>query len=161
MFHQKVYRVKRLYPVAVARGRARTALRRLAARVIRSFAYNQRLIPSRALARCGTGPLTAPLRRSATGRAARIRVPASLRLRHLQGRSPPPARFASSSVMNVEWPSGELIVAVAASLWAQRLMPEPDHHAGLVRRRWRLDRARQARPVCLSCAWSSFCVRGA
>ena len=36
--------------------------------------------------------------------------------------------------MNVEWPSGELIVAVAASLWAQRLMAEPDHHAGLVRR---------------------------
>ena len=58
--------------------------------------------------------------------------------------------------MNVEWPSGELIVAVAASLWAQRLMAEADHHAGLVRHRWRLDRARQARPVCLSCAWSSF-----
>ena len=61
-------------------------------------------------------------------------------------------RFASSWVMNVEWPSGELIVAVAASLWAQRLMAEADHHAGLVRHRWRLDRARQARPVCLSCA---------
>ena len=66
------------------------------------------------------------------------------------------ARFASSSVMNVEWPSGELAVAVSASLWAQRLMAEADHHAGLVRHRWRLDRARQARPVCLSCAWSSF-----
>ena len=50
---------------------------------------DQRLIASRALARCGTGPLTAPLRRSATGQAARIRVPASI-LRHLQGRSPPP-----------------------------------------------------------------------
>ena len=58
--------------------------------------------------------------------------------------------------MNVEWPSGELSVAVAASLWAQRLMAEPDHHAGLVRRRWRLERARRARPVCLSCARSSF-----
>ena len=66
------------------------------------------------------------------------------------------ARFASSWFMNVEWPSGELIVAVAASLWAQRLMAEPDHHAGLVRRRWRLERARRARPVCLSCARSSF-----
>ena len=58
--------------------------------------------------------------------------------------------------MNVEWPSGELIVAVAASLWAQRLMAEPGHHAGLVRHRWRLERARRARPVCLSCARSSF-----
>ena len=55
-------------------------------------------------------------------------------------------RCASSSVMNVEWPSGELAVAVAASLWAQRLMAEPDHHAGLVRHRWRLERARRARP---------------
>ena len=51
--------------------------------------------------------------------------------------------------MNVEWPSGELIVAVAASLWAQRLMAEPDHHAGLVRCRWRLDRARDRLGLCV------------
>ena len=69
------------------------------------------------------------------------------------------ARCASSSVMNVEWPSGELTVAVAASLWAQRLMAEPDHHAGLVRRQWRLERARQARPVCLSCRGVTFYAR--
>ena len=58
--------------------------------------------------------------------------------------------------MNVEWPSGELTVAVAASLCARRLMAKPDHHAGLVRQRWRLERARQARPVRLSCAWVTF-----
>ena len=51
--------------------------------------------------------------------------------------------------MNVEWPSGELAVAVSASLWAQRLMAEPDHHAGLVRRRWRLERAPDGLGLCV------------
>ena len=62
--------------------------------------------------------------------------------------------------MNVEWPSGELTVAVAASLWAQRLMAEPDHHAGVVRHRWRLERSRQGRPVCsvIFCARESIDV---
>ena len=61
--------------------------------------------------------------------------------------------------MNVEWPSGELAVAVSASLWAQRLMSEPDHHAGLVRRQWRLERARQGRLVCLSWERVTFYAR--
>ena len=49
---------------------------------------DRRLIPSRAFSRSCHRPLTAPLWRSSTGQAARIRVPASL-LRRPQARSPP------------------------------------------------------------------------